>query len=620
MTFPASNGRQRGDTVPTRIGQVRPSHLMTTAGIGAIADLPSMSVIVRGLDVWSPEQQITIHEPRLLSEVQRRLGPGVRALRTAPWDPNATEDAWTKVGIPVTPFPGWVRCPRCHRLGSLYPSGQFELVHVSGKRPDLAKIIHKTCLKQQNTRDRNKRACVPARFVVACEDGHLDDFPYVDFVHANSVEPCAGPKLTMSDASSTLGPRVYVKCAECNAKPRNIQEATGSDGWEKLPVCRGRHPHLQRFTPCGKDLKLMVLGASNLWFNVSASALHLPQGHSIAELITGEWELFEEIPSMKAAQRLIDRMDDLRALRDKDINEVWTVIQQLQNAGGPQTHATDGDLLGAEWDLLSHPTTEKQDEDFKAIPTDTPDGYERWLTQVVQVPRLREVTALLGFTRISAIDPEDTRAARVVPLGRNVTWLPSVEKRGEGIFLELQEGAVAAWSRCASRHERVTALSAAYRQWRHNRKLPADHAFPVARYTLLHTLSHLLIRQVALECGYSSASLKERIYYGTPRNPTAGILLSTAASDSEGTLGGLVSLGKPAHLKRMLDQAFDDARLCSSDPLCAEHVPEDSSDTLHAAACHACLFASETSCESNNRWLDRALVVDLTHDGLAFEP
>jgi hypothetical protein len=99
-----------------------------------------------------------------------------------------------------------------------------------------------------------------------------------------------------------------------------------------------------------------------------------------------------------------------------------------------------------------------------------------------------------------------------------------------------------------------------------------------------------------------------------------GVLLSTAASDSEGTPGSLVSLGKPAHLKRMLDQAFDDARLCSSDPPCAEHVPEKGTDTLHAAACHACLFASETSCEFNNRWLDRALVVALTHDGLAFQP
>ena len=128
----------------------------------------------------------------------------------------------------------------------------------------------------------------------------------------------------------------------------------------------------------------------------------------------------------------------------------------------------------------------------------------------------------------------------------------------------------------------------------------------------------MLIRQVALECGYSSASLRERMYLGTPEQPTAGVLLSTAASDSEGTLGGLVSLGQRRFLKRLLDQAFYDALRCSSDPLCAENVPIDPSADLHVAACHACLFASETSCESGNRWLDRAVLVDLTGDGFAF--
>ena len=141
MTIPAgmSTGQRRD---PTRIGQIRPSHLVTTTGIGAIADLPSMSVIVRGLDAWNPEQQDTITEPRLLDAVRRVLGPQVRALRQAPWDPKESDDPFTRVGVPVTPFPRWVRCPRCFRLGPLDPPGQFELVHRWGRRPDLAKFVH----------------------------------------------------------------------------------------------------------------------------------------------------------------------------------------------------------------------------------------------------------------------------------------------------------------------------------------------------------------------------------------------------------------------------------------------------------------------------------------------
>src|SRR5438034_9935244 len=208
MTIPtAPRAGPRRD--PTRIGQIRPSHLITTTAVGAIADLPSMSVIVRGLDAWNPERQETIEEPRLLEAVRRVLGPQVRALRHAPWDPAESDDPYTRVGVPVTPFPRWVRCPRCHRLGPLDPPGQFELVHRWGRRPDLAKFVHAQCQRQVQTRMANRRACVPARFLVICNDGHLDDFPYVEYVHANRTEGvCDGPQLSMSDAASTLGPRV----------------------------------------------------------------------------------------------------------------------------------------------------------------------------------------------------------------------------------------------------------------------------------------------------------------------------------------------------------------------------------------------------------------------------
>jgi len=127
---------------------------------------------------------------------------------------------------------------------------------------------------------------------------------------------------------------------------------------------------------------------------------------------------------------------------------------------------------------------------------------------------------------------------------------------------------------------------------------------------MLHGLAHLLIRELALECGYNAASIRERIYAATPEDdgPQAGVLLYTAAADSDGTLGGLVDLGRPENLERLLDQALQRARICSSDPLCAEHDP-GKDRSLHASACHACSFVSETSCERGNRYLDRALLV-----------
>jgi len=616
MTVVRAGGQRRSE--PTRIGGVRPSHLITTGGVGAALDLPAMSVMVRGLDTWGLERAEEIAEPRLLAEVQRALGGQVRALRKAPWDPADADDGWARSGVPVSPFPRWLRCPRCHRLGPIDPPGQFSLVHRYGRRPDLAKWVHSGCRHQAQARDASRRACPPARFLVACEAGHLDDFPYIDFVHRG--QPCGGAKLTMTDSASTLSPRVNIVCEECDAR-RNISEAAGRDGRNHLPVCRGRHPHLQTFEPCGLPLRLMVLGSSNLWFGYTASALHLPQDRSVADLVAAHWDLLGVQPTPDLVRRLVEGMPDLGDLRPTPIDEVWAVIEALRAAGGPHVDepAAIGDLRSDEWEMLARPTTDRQDEDFRATPTPSPEPYRGLLDQVVLVTRLRTVSALLGFTRLAA-PGGGPDGPKIVPLSRrSPQWIPAVEQRGEGVFLQLHEDLVARWEPTVTDHPRVVALRDAYARWCANRDRPADPAFPLARYLLLHTLSHLLIRQVSLECGYSSAAIRERLYVGDPGRGTAGILVSTAASDSEGTLGGLVALGHARHLGRFLDLALSDAARCSSDPLCAEHVPKAPAETLHAAACHACLFASETSCEANNRWLDRAVIVDLTADGLALQ-
>ncbi|SBW27110.1 hypothetical protein FDG2_5171 [Candidatus Protofrankia californiensis] len=247
-----------------------------------------------------------------------------------------------------------------------------------------------------------------------------------------------------------------------------------------------------------------------------------------------------------------------------------------------------------------------------------PRGKGSWLGQVVLVPRLREVAALYGFTRIDAPEWEvvTTDERQRVPLrGEPPSWVPCAEMRGEGLFLRLTEEQVAAWEARAPVVDRARRLFAAHAAWRAQHKLPPDQ-WPGIRYVLLHTFAHVLIRQFALECGYNAAGIAEHVYARAAadgRDAMAGVLLYTAAPDSEGTLGGLVSLGDRDRLGALVDQALETARLCSSDPLCAEHDPR-THGRLSAAACHACLFAAETSCERGNHYLDRALLVD-TIDG-----
>ncbi|NCC32468.1 MAG: DUF1998 domain-containing protein, partial [Chloroflexia bacterium] len=275
-------------------------------------------------------------------------------------------------------------------------------------------------------------------------------------------------------------------------------------------------------------------------------------------------------------------------------------------------------LKAPEWQVFSNPTSAPRLPDFQVTDEAPPPAYRHVLERIVLVEKLREVAACIGFTRITSPGdfaesgelPADHRA----PLSRKPPlWVPAVEVRGEGIFFQFDEQAIQTWEQQPAVQAFERQVFQAHVNWRRTRRLPEPMAgFPGVRLLLLHSFAHAMIRQLALECGYTVASLRERIYALPPtedEGPMAGVLLYTAAPDSEGTLGGLVSLGAPHILGRHITGALDAMRLCASDPLCAEHTPLTGPQTLHGAACHACLFVPETSCERGNRYLDRSLLV-----------
>jgi hypothetical protein len=242
------------------------------------------------------------------------------------------------------------------------------------------------------------------------------------------------------------------------------------------------------------------------------------------------------------------------------------------------------------------------------------DGLPVGIGRLVAVPKLREVIAQIGFTRLEPESPdlqgEYDLGVKTAALGLTTNWLPASEIRGEGVFVELDEKAVQEWEDREVVKERGKQLLAGYEEWSKNVEGPPR--FPGVRFYMLHSLSHLLTSAISLECGYAASAIRERIYCGpSAKDPTpmAAILLSTGTTGTEGTLGGLVEQGRD--LRSHLQRAFDLGRLCSNDPVCASHSPEgDQAERfLEGAACHGCLFVAECSCERFNRYLDRALVV-----------
>ena len=628
-----------------KVGSARPSSLLYTYGPGAIMDLPNFSIMPAGLDDWEPiwkrrNHIPTISEPRLLNVVRLHLGPQVDALRPFPWQPKrmGMSSEGSDLGIPARVFPQWFRCTGCDYLG---PLPRFSYTNTHPFRPDLAQFTHKNCPgRGGNAKRKSGSPAVPAQHLLTCPNGHLDEFPYSLWVHRGKKCPKAElPDLKMRDANVGQSVGSIIACASCG-QTRGMAEAQGSVGREKLPQkCRGRHPHLNGFdAECDARPALIMMGASNLWFASTQSIIVMPRTDAEEkEALADRLRIELGVEQIKQFASQIDVIKaiagakniELDGLTDTDI--AAAVADALAPADSDEERqeklaAWDPvDLLVPEWRYLQKPALFPQQQNASGLMVtemQRDPALHPKINRVVAVNQMKKINAVLGFTRLDEMDRVNDLVSRLVKLARNgkPTWVPATEDRGEGIFLQLDLDAVASWENSIL----LSPLWAAHREaHRRNftrrfsetaKNVDPDTRLAAPRYWLLHSLSHALIREMAMSSGYGAASLTERIYgwsASTQREAAAGLLICTTASDSEGTLGGLVALSEPDRLHGLVVSALRRAARCSSDPVCAMRTPSDPEDFLHGAACHCCSFASETSCEKANRFLDRRLLLNL---------
>jgi len=606
----------------TPVGEVRPSQLLWTYGPGALIDLPNLSVVTMGIDRWEKDRCQPIQEARLLANVRSVLGPQVGSLRMPPIGDHDTVDPFSAaavIGVPVKPFPRWLRCVKCQLL-SPYDAGLFKLKE-DRYRPEMTRFVHEGCRGSNNDQKARDADAVPARFLLACRSGHLDDFPWHWFVHMGPSE-CKATLRFFESGASLQTENLWVKCDGCGAS-RSMAQAFGQSGRDSLPGCRGRHPHVDRFhEDCEEQPRAILLGSTNSWFPVTLSVLAIPQtGNPLAQLIADGWTYFEDVSSVDEVAfvvKTLKKTAQLPGIERFTNDQIWAAIEAHKRG---DADIDQSDLKAPEWDVLTADTPPTDYPHFMSTKTGIPAGFERVISRVLLLERLREVNALIGFTRVESPDEgSGEEAAPRAPLGRSAPdWIPATQVHGEGIFVCFDTTALAEWAEREAVKAIDDRLRRGHRGWRIKRNLDPNEGYPGVRYVLLHTLAHILIRELALECGYNAASIRERIYADVEEGrDQAGFLIYTAAADSDGTLGGLVELGKPENLARLLRQALDRSRICASDPLCSEHDPSKD-QSLHGAACHACSFVSETSCERGNRHLDRSLVVPtLEHSDAAF--
>jgi hypothetical protein len=463
---------------------------------------------------------------------------------------------------------------------------------------------------------------LPVRFVCGCPHGHLDDIDWRVYAHRDRERAAACRRRMWLEERGTTGDiaETVVGC-DCGITPRSLYEALGIEA-RAFGYCQGKRPWLGPNTEedCKQPYRLLVRSASNAYFPQLFSVLSLPEEDpGLSARLDAVWTILEyaTAATLPGFRTIPDVAKALEGLSD---GEAMALIERRRAGGTGGAGAVP--VRQAEFEILNlvSGTSGKDDADSAFFAEALPravwdrDGNPRLrpIERVVLVHRLREVLALVGFTRFEAagtdekgeLDLEGITAAALSP---EPEWFPAVENRGEGIFIALSAAAISQWRNRDGVRERGQQLLRGKLAW-DAEHASAQRAWLGPPYVLLHSLSHLLLTRIALDSGYPAAALRERIY-ALPEAGMYGLLIHTGTSDSEGTLGGLVETGR--RIGEHLVAALDEARLCSNDPVCAEHDPSAEHDPmhLHGAACHGCLLIAETSCEQRNDWLDRALVV-----------
>ena len=620
-------------------GEIRRSQVLTITGPGALVDLPKDAVIIGSLENWkyASLEDGFIESPRLAAKALSMLHA------TGKWrsksvrlrlPPTYMDDPSPNRGITAGQFPTWYLCQN---------GNCRSLVHISSLRDkaNKRKLLGHKCRISNNA----VFPVVPVRFISGCLKGHIQDINWPSFIHRGEREEgthggeyCRrkpksskpydpleddweSPYYIMSVRNTGDIADLVAGCRRCGAK-RGLQDLSNL---HKTTTCSGWRPWIgfgkDYNEECEEKARLLIRTASNSYFPHTVSALSLPdQSVKIRDAVQSLWHMFQNVQDTHTLQVFMQIPQVQQFLKGYE-NKLDLVLKEIEKRREDRLE-DDKPIREEEWSCFINASTVDMKNDLPSIHSD----FEaRWLDvelpkfikKIVLVHSLKECRAQIGFSRfefpsISAEGESDllNSTSEMSLLSDKVNWIPTIEVKGEGIFIAFDEEELRSWES----NEAVQKVAGHFQEGmrKYNRMFEKNAAFHDSRLIMLHSLAHMLITIISSECGYSAAAIRERIYChktDKPEESRAGILLYTGTPGSEGTLGGLVEVGREIleHMKK-IPQYFG---LCSNDPICAQHKPDHtSSDRFQeGAACHACLLIAEPSCERMNRDLDRTLVV-----------
>lgn len=588
---------------------VRAAQAVLQYGVGAMVDFPDQTLITAAPEYWSGT--LRIEDERFAKAL------GVNYF-TIPTD------------ISYMRFPEWYFCPKCRKFQPIaqWVNDYKKRSKVRTLENDEHMVKHMQCLECHQD-------LVAARIVTVCQQGHINDFPWVKWVHIQSKKPmCTNPSLKFkTGASGSEGLEGLSITCSCGASA-TLKGAFDKDCFEKLDKgsdsidfrCDGNHPHKHTQEKCVCYPRTVQRGSSSVYFPVIYSSLVIPPyANKLSARIEKSktfadcWTIIEdEEPEYRIntiKKRLPKWTEKIASEIGAAISEIESIlIRKWLDASDSEIDVTSVKYRAEEYAALSGEVSAPTGSfgDFSREEMPIGEYHLPYIKSISLIDKVRVVNALIGFSRINpVIDKDDEGFVHIKE--PDTPWYPAYEVRGEGIFIEFKQDDIDEWilnnPSVVNRAKRITENYAISFIGQSNPRTITP------KFIMLHTLSHMLIKQFSFECGYSIANLSERIYCAeeSEGKQMAGIFIYTANGDSEGTLGGLVRQGRPDAFPRIFRKAITGAKACSNDPVCILSHGQGR-ESLNLAACHACALLPETCCEERNGFLDRGMLIGTFED------
>ncbi len=593
---------------------IRLSHLLGYSGVGAIVRGANGLVVVQDTRQWTDRQGISAG--KLIPYVERvRAALSIEEqLREPPVAKELANGQVDGTSVPTTRFPSWMRCPSC---------GSMHRWSWRKDQPD-----HAPHCNHQDCKHHPKLEQVT--WVLAHPKGYLADVPWYFLAHRGARNP--SQRNCKVHNQLRLIERGYeeriLRCGACGVGARfRGDERVGFGQGRMQPWTKDDLVPLMEVGEEGdKDqAQVLVINDTRVYVPVAESVLVIPPESRVRKgtVVDRLYRNSGDRRRIDGARMPLARKGIIRTLATEyrcTTNDIQTALADLAR-GYPLygENLTPGQLRESEFKaFLEVLPDQREDEDLV-----TRNRSDEWrelgsavdvnseerkivhgVRHLVRVDRLKAVKVFRGFTRLGGEEP-------VPPdIVEESDWLPAIELYGEGIFLALDEDRLKVWEQTPAVVSRLNRLLPRFTQSGRDNPNPLT-----TRFMLLHTLSHLLMRQIESEGGYPAASLIEQIYCANAPEPMAGILIHVAVPDIAGSLGGLAELSEPRRFLGILIRALEHSRWCSLDPVCSEHEGQGPG-LLNRAACHACALVPEPACEYHNTLLDRGFVKDDAADGL----